>query len=85
MAAVCCSDDIRNTWSRTDGGSIPSEARIERKDYNVHLRISQLKRTDEGDYSCMGTNIAGSTTFPLQLLVHGSLLTAWLPACLCCF
>jgi len=58
-------------WQRTDGASIPAGSRIEKLDFSTRLQISQLLRTDEGAYSCTGQNKAGSTSFSIQLLVHG--------------
>ena len=69
---VCVSDDVSIHWRRTDDRNIPSDSRVERRDYNVRLQIGKLQRSDEGAYACTGSNTAGSAEFPLQLLVHGS-------------
>ena len=71
LRTVRCSAGVSINWARTDGGIIPSDSRIERRDFGVRLAIGQLRRSDEGDYSCTGSSNAGSTAFPVQLLVHG--------------
>jgi len=60
-------------WRREDGGSrpIPSEPRIEARDFSTRLQIGDLRRSDEGDYSCTGSNGAGEATFNIKLIVHG--------------
>jgi len=63
-------------WQHTDGESIPEGSRIEKLDFGTRLLISQLRRTDEGVYNCTGQNKAGSTSFPIQLLVHGWTFTS---------
>jgi len=66
------SRDVLVRWERTDGPSIPLESRVSRVDYNTRLQIDQLQRSDEGAYSCSGSaGAAGTTEFPIQLLVHG--------------
>jgi len=62
---------VKVTWSRTDGGSIRLGTRIQLHDFNFRLQISQLEHSDEGLYSCSGSNSAGSTPFSLQLRVDG--------------
>jgi len=70
-----CSADVMIHWARTDGSSIPPHNRISRRDYDTRLEIAQLQRSDEGHYSCTGsdstTGSTLSTEFPLQLFVHG--------------
>jgi len=76
------SGDVSVHWGRTDGASIPSDSRISRLDYNTRLQIAQLQRSDEGAYSCTGSDSAtGTTVFAIQLFVHGqasSIEVLWL-------
>jgi len=68
---VRCSADVSIQWRRTDGVSIPTDSHVRILDYNTRLQIARLQRSDEGAYSCTGSNRAGRTEFPIQLLVHG--------------
>ena len=69
---VRCSVDVSVNWGRTDGTNIPVVSRIRYLDSSIRLEISDLQRSDEGDYSCTGhVKGLGSTVFPVKLHVHG--------------
>ena len=71
FAMVRCSANVAIHWRRTDGASIPPNIRFSYLDFGTRLQIAQLQHSDEGAYSCTGSNQAGRTEFPIQLLVHG--------------
>jgi len=67
------SDSITVQWWREDGESrlVPTERRIERRDFGLRLQIGDLKRSvDEGNYSCVGSNNAGQAKLNIKLFVH---------------
>ena len=66
------SADVSVHWRGEGGASIGPDSRIEKLDYGTRLQISDLRRSDEGNYACIGQiKNVGSTEFPIQLLVHG--------------
>lgn len=64
------SDNINIQWTR-QGGSIPTDGRIEMLNYNIELFIKNVQKSDEGTYVCTGT--AGSSTdFPMNVIVQAA-------------
>jgi len=69
---IRCSVDVSVNWGRSDGTNIPVLSRIQYLDSGIRLQISELQRSDEGDYVCTGlVRGVGSTVFPVKLFVHG--------------
>ena len=53
-------------------GQIPTDGRVEQRSFTTELYIKNVQPSDGGSYKCTGTGIAGSTDFPLHLIVRGT-------------
>ena len=65
-----CSDNIQIEWRRTNG-DIPADTSVEKLDLATRLHFKSLLRSDEDMYYCIGSHTQLSTSFPIQLYVHG--------------
>jgi receptor-type tyrosine-protein phosphatase zeta len=67
------SRDISIAWRRTDGGSIPTDGRVNLVNYNTELLIKKAARSDEGMYACSGSAPGFHTVdFPINLIINAS-------------